>query len=114
MESVRRGVAGVSPAEITMREIVLNAANWNNSEDVYDAFFEAVGAPSWHGRNFNALRDSIAGGDINQIEVPYRLVLQNFDRVGSGARTMAGDFIDLLRELAENGTPVEVVVQSSL
>jgi len=70
--------------------LILDAANWKNPDDVYDSFFAAVGAPSWHGRNFDALRDSIAGGDINQIEVPYRLVFQNLDQVGNGARRMAG------------------------
>jgi RNAse (barnase) inhibitor barstar len=51
-----------------MRELVLNGA------DVYDAFFRAVGAPEWYGRNLDALADSIRGGSINQVEVPYRLV----------------------------------------
>ena len=42
-----------------MREIIMDGKGWNASDDVYDAFFEAIGAPSWHGHNFNALRDSI-------------------------------------------------------
>lgn len=53
----------------------LEAATWKTSDDVYDALFAAVGAPTWHGRNFDALNDSIVTGDINCVEVPYRLVI---------------------------------------
>ena len=91
-----------------MREIVLDGKGWRTRDDIYDAFFAAVEAPPWHGRNFNALRDSIATGDINQVEVPYRVVIRNFDLVSGEARTMASDFIDLLRELQQEGGPVEV------
>jgi RNAse (barnase) inhibitor barstar len=63
-----------------VRELVLDGRGWTTDDDVYNAFFKAVGAPVWHGRNYNALNDSIAGGDINQVEVPYRIVISNFDR----------------------------------
>jgi RNAse (barnase) inhibitor barstar len=60
-----------------MTELILDGSTWTNNDDVYDAFFRAVGAPSWHGRNFNALNDSIATGSINKVEVPYTLVIAN-------------------------------------
>lgn len=91
-----------------MKELVLNAAEWNTSDDVYDGFFKAVGAPAWHGRNFNALNDSIANGNINEVEVPYRLVIRNYDLMGSEAKKMADDFIDLIHEIAARGCPVEI------
>ena len=96
-----------------MRELILDGATWNSKDDVYDSFFGVVGAPSWHGRNFDALNDSIAAGSINDIEVPYRLIIRNFDLVGTGAREIASDFVNLIRELATRGIPVEVVVQNS-
>jgi RNAse (barnase) inhibitor barstar len=58
-----------------MKELILNGASWRTRDNVYDAFFQAVGAPEWHGRNIDALRDSIATGSINAVEVPYRLVI---------------------------------------
>ncbi len=68
-----------------MKDIILDGARWSTKDDVYDAFFRAAGAPEWHGRNFDALRDSIAGGSINQVEVPYCLVIKKSseDRLGS-------------------------------
>ena len=91
-----------------MKELVLNGAEWRTRDDVYDSFFRAVGAPNWHGRNFNALRHSIATGSINAVEMPYRLVIQNYDKIGPSAKQMADDFVDLIRELATEGCPVEI------
>jgi hypothetical protein len=70
-------------------------------------------APSWHGRNFDALNDSIANGEINKVEVPYRLVIINFDLIGVDAKKMGSDFVDLVREIAARGVPIEIVVQNS-
>lgn len=64
-----------------MKELMLDGAGWSTKDDVYNAFFHAVGAPEWHGRNFNALNDSIANGSINKVEVPYTLVLINYDLI---------------------------------
>ncbi len=94
-----------------MKELLLDGAGWQTKDDVFDAFFRAVGAPEWHGRNFDALNDSIVSGSINQVEVPYRLVIKNYDKIGGGARQMTDDFIDLIREIAVGGCPVEIRVE---
>jgi RNAse (barnase) inhibitor barstar len=91
----------------------MDGRNWKDENDLYDSFFQAVGAPSWHGRNFHALNDSIGRGAINRIEVPYCLVIQNYDLTQEGARKMVGDFIALLRELKDQGCEVDVRVENS-
>ena len=96
-----------------MRELALDGADWLTRDDVYDAFFRAVGGPEWHGRNFDALRDSISAGSINQLEVPYRIVIKNYDKISGEAKGMADDFVDLIYELAAEGCPVEVRVEVS-
>jgi RNAse (barnase) inhibitor barstar len=96
-----------------MRELTLDGSGWRTRNDVYDAFFAAVGAPSWHGRNFDALNDSIATGSINAIEVPYRIVIRNFDLIPDQATQMVRDFVDLLLEISERGCPVEVELRES-
>ena len=55
---------------VGVREIELNGADWGNPDDLYDSFFAAVGAPPWHGRNFNALADSIATARSTQLKFP--------------------------------------------
>ncbi len=91
-----------------MKELVLDGANWTTKDNLYDAFFRAVGAPEWHGRNLDALNDSIATGSINEVEVPYRLVIKNYDQIGGEAKKMTDAFVDLIREIAARGCPVEI------
>jgi RNAse (barnase) inhibitor barstar len=94
-----------------MKELILDGSGWQTRDDVYEAFFKAVGAPEWHGRNFNALIDSIEHGDINATEVPYRLIIKHSELIGEGARKMASDFVDLIHEIAARGCPVEIAVE---
>jgi RNAse (barnase) inhibitor barstar len=98
-------------SEAQLKELVMDAAGCRTRDEFYDLFFRAVGAPDWHGRNFNALRDSIGAGQINQIEVPYRLVIANYDKIGPAAKQMADDFIDLICELSKEGVPIEIRVE---
>ena len=88
-----------------MRELILNGADWATRDDVYDAFFHAVGAPEWHGRNLDALADSIRGGSINHVEAPYRLVIKSYERVGPNAQPIT------VHELAAEGCLVEIRVE---
>ena len=95
-----------------VREIALDAADWSSRDDFYSAFFQAVGAPAWHGRNFDALVDSIQTGSVNQIEVPYKIVVQNSDSKNPEIRGIVGDFADLVRHMQANGCPVSLTVDA--
>jgi len=94
-----------------VRELVLDASQWATQDNIYDSFFAAVGAPSWHGRNFNALSDSIVAGGINRIEVPYRILVQNFNMAGEAAQEPASQFIDLVRGFEAEGCPVAIQIE---
>jgi RNAse (barnase) inhibitor barstar len=91
-----------------MPEIILDAADWKCADDVYNAFFAAVGAPSWHGRNLDALNDSIATGEINKVEVPYRLIVRNAASAGPDARQLLNHFAELIHSIQAEGCPVAI------
>ena len=93
-----------------VRDLTLDAAGWSTADDVYDSFFEAVQAPAWHGRNSDALKDSIVTGGINGIEVPYRIIIKNIAGIQSEARETANQFLDLLTHFEAEGCPVKVLV----
>lgn len=90
---------------IGVGEIVLKASNWKTLKDFYHAFFRAVGAAEWHGRNPNAPEDSIAAGGINQIEVPYRILIENLSEAEPEVRAAMVRVIKLLSRLETEGCP---------
>lgn len=57
-------------------KLMLDGSNWRTEADFIEDVLSAVQAPTWHGRNYNALRDSFVTGDINGIEPPYDFVIQ--------------------------------------
>ena len=82
-----------------MNELRMNGSKWKSADNFYDALFRVLGAPQWHGRNFNALRESLAEGDINSVEPPFRIVITGGSTMGEGARQVTQDFKDLIEEL---------------
>jgi RNAse (barnase) inhibitor barstar len=60
-----------------MRMIELDGREWRTVEDFYRALLAALGAPSWHGGNVNALVDSMIWGGINAVEPPYTVRILN-------------------------------------
>jgi hypothetical protein len=63
-----------------MRTIELDAAVWKTALDFYDALLAALGAPMWHGRNINALIDSMIWGGINEVAPPYTIRVLHLGR----------------------------------
>lgn len=95
-----------------MKELVLDGARWKERNDLYNDFFRAAGSPPWHGRNFNALKDSIVSGSINAIELPYTIVIKNYGKISPGVKQLANDFIDLIREIRDSGSPIDIRIDS--
>lgn len=57
-------------------EIVLDGREWQTEAEFIEAVLASVDAPSWHGRNYNALRDSFVIGSVNGIEAPYDFIIR--------------------------------------
>ncbi len=91
----------------------MDATNWKSLDDLYDSFFVAVHAPAWHGRNLNAVRDSIGGGQINEIEVPYCLVLRHYDRISGHLKEETDIFIEVVSDLEKGRVPVKIRAENS-
>jgi hypothetical protein len=90
-----------------VRTLLLDGVSWKTPDNFYDAFFQAVGAP-WHGRNFNALRDSIGVGDINAVEPPYHIAVHGVSRMSEPALAIVRHFRELIEDLRSSGTEVSI------
>jgi len=93
--------------EGTRTTIILDASSWKNDDDFYTSFFKAVQAPSWHGRNLDALNDSVVTGGINKIPGPYSLVIINYASLSDAPRAMVDRFVKFFRNNLD--TPVRVL-----
>lgn len=51
--------------ESSIRIINMDASKWRTGHDLYDTILPTLGAPGWHGKNDNALSESMVWGEIN-------------------------------------------------
>jgi RNAse (barnase) inhibitor barstar len=65
-----------------MKVIRLDASRWRTPNDFYSALLPELGAPGWHGRNLDALYDSLSGG-INEVEPPFAVEIEPVAAVSS-------------------------------
>lgn len=91
-----------------MREIVVSGNWWSSPDDLYDGLLSALGAPEWHGRNLDALWDSIATGHINEVEPPFRIRFVEVDALPDDCRALLDRVIDLFAQAKEAGVLVEI------
>jgi RNAse (barnase) inhibitor barstar len=95
-------------AEIEIPKFNLDAHDWHTKDDVYRSLFIALGAPEWHGRNFNALHDSIVTGGINNTEAPFSLVIKGLAGAQPPAQEFVQQLITLFNEFKAAGCPVSL------
>lgn len=81
--------------------IRLDAAHWREVDDLYNALLAALGAPQWHGRNLNALEESLADDDINKVRQPFSIEVASADRASPIVRRALDGLADLVRDLRD-------------
>ncbi len=84
---------------------------WQTANDFYTAYLTAVGAPDWHGRNLDALWDSLTGGDINRRNPPFRVRIAGLTEMGGDARQMVERFVAFAEDAKAAGHVVEVELE---
>jgi RNAse (barnase) inhibitor barstar len=91
-----------------MKTIRLDASSWATPADFYEALLPQLGAPNWHGRNLDALNDTLRGGDINEVNPPLAFVIDGVDSTRGEVRGTVDKFADLIRDLSTDGVPVSL------
>ena len=91
-----------------VESVDLDGTTWMRADDFYSAYLAAVGAPEWHGRNLDAVWDSLTGGDIKQRNLPYRVRIKGTSRMSADVRELVGRFQGLVQQAQRAGHSVEV------
>lgn len=94
-----------------VQHLTLSAKKWRTPNNVYDDLFRVLGSPSWHGKNFDALRDSIVTGQINTVEVPYTLSIRKISSARPEARLFVEELIGLISRFEAEGCPISIHVE---
>jgi RNAse (barnase) inhibitor barstar len=105
--------ANLKGAESDMRDIELDATNWTTAQDFYNALLSKIGAPKFHGRNINALVDSMIWGGINKVDPPYTVRIRGVAQLSKDVRDHVELAENALRQAraefhARNGREVQV------
>jgi len=82
-----------------MKKIVLDASAWREPDDFYDSLLPAIGAPAWHGRNLDAIEETIFYDDrINAVQPPYEVQILDADSLDESMRA----FLELVHRVFED------------
>lgn len=85
-----------------MKIIKLDAAAWKSVRDFYAEILPALGAPSWHGTNVNALVESIVQGEINEMKPPFRIEITRSQHCPARVRQELTWMVEDTRSAIEN------------
>ncbi|MGC4074685.1 MAG: barstar family protein [Nibricoccus sp.] len=83
-----------------MKTVTVDWTKIRTIEDFYDTVFSQTGAPSWHGRNLNAIADSWIAGGICSEGPPFRIILRSSDSVSADLRPLSAAISKIAEESA--------------
>ena len=93
-------------------ELVLDGRNWQTELDLIEAVIAGVGGPFWHGRNYNALYDSLVVGSINGIDPPYDFIIKLPTDVRTEVAAAVSYFLARISEWRAAGAEVSARVEA--
>ena len=77
----------------------IDASSWKERINLYEAILPVLDAPEWHGKNMNALLESIIWGEINAVDPPFTLRIRGTANLPAGVAEELG----WLKEGVEDG-----------
>ena len=80
-----------------VKEVSLDVSDCETPEDIYAALLAALEAPVWHGRNLDAVWDSVTDG-INGLQAPYRLEVSGHENLPTDATQVLKAIRDIFEE----------------
>ena len=92
------------------RQVVLDGASWQSRDDVYQAIATAIGAPSYFGRNLDALWDILRTPEDGARKPPYALEVRGVRSAGIEARQTIADIAAVFAEVRASGQDIDLTI----
>jgi RNAse (barnase) inhibitor barstar len=102
------GWCGVGPDPPWL--LTIDADGWSAPSDFYETVLPKLRAPQWHGRNLDALWDSIARSGTNDLQPPFAMRIFNTERLSPEMTAFMEKVETLFRDASEAGVPVALHV----
>jgi RNAse (barnase) inhibitor barstar len=90
--------------------LTIDATDWLSPTDFYDAVLPYLRAPPWHGRNLDALRDSLTVREINGLKPPFALRLERSEAYSVEMAAFIDGLAQVFEEAEDAGIPVALHV----
>ncbi|HEY4942269.1 MAG TPA: barstar family protein [Rhizomicrobium sp.] len=94
-----------------VNKIALNGASWISKDDFYNALLPALGAPPFHGRNLDALEETLASDDFNEVRQPLAITIFGADQMSVDARGVVDRFSQLVTDLKADGHKITLALE---
>jgi RNAse (barnase) inhibitor barstar len=83
-----------------LREVVIDVSACSSTQDFYSLPLAGLGAPAWHGKNLDALWDTISSDDINDVRAAFTVHFINVQNAQLELKSLVekiGEIIDEAR-----------------
>ena len=94
-----------------MSAVVVDWSQINSRAAFFELALPQLGAPEWHGKNLDALSDSVIGDDLNELKSPYTVQFRNADKITDDLLEFSRQVSDIFAQASEEHAVV--VVQSA-
>ncbi|HWU19259.1 MAG TPA: barstar family protein [Devosia sp.] len=92
------------------RQVVLDGASWQSRDDVYRAIATAIGAPSYFGRNLDALWDILQTPEDGARKPSYELQVRGTTFASAEARQTIADIAAVFAEARASSQDVDFTI----
>jgi RNAse (barnase) inhibitor barstar len=94
-----------------MRVICLDSSHRQIPDDFYSALIPELGAPSWNGKNLNALDESLGADDINKVKPPFAVEINGTSQLPPPMREFLAEVVHVFNDAREQGRHVAITLR---
>ena len=94
-------------------EIVIDWSTFSSQKAFYAYFLATIEAPDWHGKNLDALQDSMVNGGINGVAPPYIITNLNVSLTPQPMQTFMRSVLSVFADSAIAYPHSTITIKSS-
>jgi RNAse (barnase) inhibitor barstar len=94
-----------------MREMTFDVSAFSSTQDFYALLLAGLGAPACHGKNLDALWDTISSDDINDVRAPFAVRFINVQNAQSELKSLVEKIREIFVEARMDGVDVACLIE---